>query len=166
MPCLKHPDGSGSEFAGCKLPSPLETDILVGCAPCQPYAQSRRGVGVADPRGHKSYGAIFAEDGSLLSHVKALCPHVFITENVLGMTAKYKGEESSPKEELIQEMMDIERSDGTKHFASCGCAKLDSKMWIPGSRPRLANTSCHGSECCVGGGAGGGGGGGGGLGDR
>ena len=133
---MKHPDNGG-----CTLPDPLKTDILLACAPCQPYAQSRRGTGIADPKLHKSFGSLSGDDNSIIAHTKHILPHVLITENVLGMAAKYKDQETSPKDELIEKVMDIHRPDGSQHFVASGCAKLDSSMWLPGSRPRLIPVS-------------------------
>ena len=75
---------------------------------------------------------------SVVATVQKVLPHVFISENVLGMNIMYPEEECSPKDEFIAAVQAIQRDNRDQHFAASGCATLDSNILVEGSRPRRA----------------------------
>ena len=131
-PCKIHPESDS-----CKLPAEGVVDVLVACAPCQPYTKLRNGCGVADCRDHPGYSVMFSETGSVISLTGKILPAVFISEQVRGFDKPYdKNSTTSPKTDFVDQVMGIRRRSGALHFSAWACAAMDSKMFVHGSRPR------------------------------
>jgi site-specific DNA-cytosine methylase len=131
-PCLLHPV-SGQ----CELPEKGSIDVMLGWAPCQPYSILRNGVGVKDCRKHKGYAALFGEVGSIVSLAKQLLPHVHLSEQVMNFAKPYDKKSShSPKTQFMDDMKAILNEKGQQHFTGVVAVKLDSEVFVEGSRPR------------------------------
>ena len=104
----------------------------------------RNGCGPSDCRFHKSYGTRFDADGSLISLVEAVCPHVFISEQVLRFATPYdKGSAWSLEDEFSERLVSIKRADGTVHSrAQLDSASGDPNRPVVKTNPRIQIVLC------------------------
>jgi hypothetical protein len=103
----------------------------------------RNGCGPAK-RDHNGYEATFGDHGSVLSVTKIVLPHVSLSKQVIQFDAAYeKDSPHSPKEEFMDQMRAIERADGAIHFAAGMAVKLDSSMFVEGTRARWLHVAKH-----------------------
>ena len=122
---------------------PRETHIYIACAPCQPYSKLRGNKGVA-PSAHKDYDVLFGADKSVLSQLRLLLPDTFITEQVKGFGHMGALDGSVTfQQDFCQRVMDIDRSEGEKHFAASVTLNMDSGLFLDGSRPRFFGRTPH-----------------------
>ena len=135
-------NNAGFQFnckAGFQLPGPKELDILIACAPCQPYSKLARSKKL--PEEHPLHYTIFGEEGSVCSFSAKYLPHLVVSENVLGILEK-KGRglyrDHRPADKFVERMMSIVCDKGEKWFIDVECVEADSFCFVPQGRPRLS----------------------------
>lgn len=117
MPCNVHKDNPSYS---CTLPAEGDVDLLVACAPCQPYSQMRRRSNAPKPEEHPLHGVL---QDSIVKLANLLKPQVFVTEQVMGF-------DGDPKVEFINSMME------SGHFVASAVFQTNSSVYIQGNRPR------------------------------
>jgi hypothetical protein len=133
-PCQLHANEDS-----CKLPEPLDIDLLVASSTCQPYSLLRQGCGPSDPRKHKTFYVSFGDENSVMSLNKRVLPAVSLSENVTNMRSPYnKATVENGADDFVSRMMEIQRSDGSQHFAACATFTLDSHTFVEGTRERCS----------------------------
>ena len=105
--CIKHPERG---LVGCALP--INVDLFVACAPCQPYSMQRNGVGATSPEQHPSYSSLWGAEGSVLSLLSRVKPQVLITENVTGFDSNDR------KRQLIEAVLAVKDDKEAPGFCS------------------------------------------------
>ena len=123
----------------CAPPAPKELDMLIACAPCQPYSKLARSKKL--PEEHPLHYTIFGEEGSVCSFSAKYLPHLVVSENVLGILEK-KGRglyrDHRPADKFVERMMSIVCDKGEKWFIDVECVEADSFCFVPQGRPRLS----------------------------
>ncbi len=77
-----------------------------------------------------------------MAMVERIQPQVYGSEQVFGFSTPPKGTTTTPKEEFTESIMSINRH-GTdqRHFSGTLAVKLNSNIFMEGSRPRRAEQS-------------------------
>ncbi len=64
-------------------------------------------------------------------------PRIFLSEQVVGFSKPFKkGTEYSAKDEFLHQVLSIVDGNGEKHFTGGAAIKIDSDIFVEGSRPR------------------------------
>jgi len=140
--CMLKESGHGH----CVLPEPKTLDVLIGCAPCQPYSKLSRST--ACPTTHKLYHTMHGDNGSLISFTKQTLPIVVISENVTGtLQCRNNGQyrDSPPSDHIVQRFMAIKDENDDNWFVDFVVLKTCASSFVKQKRPRL----CLRFGCCV-----------------
>ena len=120
------------------MPPPKTIDVLVGCAPCQPFSKLSRRTG--PPESHELYYTIFGTTGSLISFTKATLPHVLVSENVCGTletrhTGRYR--DTPPIQDIVAQLMASVDETGELWFVEHIVLRCNAGAFVQQKRPRL-----------------------------
>ena len=86
---------------------------------------------------HPLFNVMFGDSDSVMSILRRTRPSVFMSEQVSGFSKPWqKGSDHSPKSDLVEEVMCIQRPDGSQHFKASAVLSLNSSTFVRGSRPR------------------------------
>ena len=116
------------------MAEPQRVDFYTACAPCQPYSTMR--VTGPEMDSHSGYNALFGITSSVMSQIAKLLPTLFLLEQVLGFEREKANHERTPKDEFIARVLEITRPGGEQHFVAYVMFRMDSGIFIHGSRPR------------------------------
>ena len=117
----------------CSTPAPKTIEVLVACAPCQPYSKLSRST--ACPTTHNLYYTIHGDTGGRISFCTAFLPLAVVSENVLGLLQCRAGRyrDHPPVEHIVQRMMVI-RDGPEKHFVDVKVIKCCSSAFVAQKR--------------------------------
>ena len=127
-----------NRLISCCLPPPLFLDMLVICAPCQPYTVASNKRFNVHPEKHSLFGTLYGDAGSCISMCRRLLPHRFISENVDGISKSFSRADPDTALDKFTEHLSnsVRREDGSQHFTGIAVIGLNATNFISQNRYR------------------------------
>ena len=107
-------------------------------SPCSPFSEFRAGRSKTDIQKHPMFPVTFGSSGSALSLCEVICPKRLMMESVIGFRKELSPFDRRTPMDLWRAFVnEMQRPDGTKHFAASGVVTLDTSTIVDNKRHSL-----------------------------